>query len=489
MSKRLYLELGRFFLVCLALGVLCEQCFFHGKPGLSYPLFILFFYGVFMWRFRKSTFHHWRIGLLLMACIGILSATYLFYDNSLFDFLNIIALPALVVCHCALLVSPKDMSWHQPQFISYVFIKFKRLFTVNLQLFSVFNNLIKKRVNQKRYDFIKKIIIGIAISLPLLIIILVLLVSADAVFGELVSRFPNWIAQLNITDSISRLIIILVTTLIFFGFFQGLNKKERMSPPRPIIEKNGDKVIIITVLSLFNSIYALFTLVQFRYFFGGKLVAGLTFAEYARHGFMQLLFVTIINLTILVVVLHFIRNIGKIRSIQILLTLMVSFSGVMLLSAFKRLLLYEEAYGYTVSRMLAHSFMLFLVIIFAYTLVKIWIHRLSLAHFYIISTLIFYTTLNLIHIDHWVVNENLARYEQTGKIDIDYMNRLSSTGVMGLIDLYKENPDIPKLADILALRKEEAAKTHMSWQSYNLVQARVYDALKSLDVANPEVGQ
>jgi hypothetical protein len=489
MSKRMYLKPGRFFIICLALGVICEQCFFHGKLGLSYPVFILFFYGVFMWRFRKGTFHHRRIGLLLMACIGILSATYLVYDNFLFYLLNFIVLPALVVCHCIILVSPKDMSWHQPQFISYVFIKFKRLFTVNLQLFSVFNNLIKKRVSQKRYDFIKKITIGIAISLPLLLVILILLVSADAVFGKLISRFPNWIAHLNITDSIFRLVVILLTTLIFFGFFQGLNKKERMSLPRPIIEKNGDKVIIITVLILINSIYTLFTLVQFGYFFGGKLVTGLTYAEYARHGFMQLLFVTIINLTILVIVLHFIRTIGKKRSIQILLTLMVTFSGVMLLSAFKRLLLYEEAYGYTVSRMLAHAFMLFLVIIFAYTLVKIWIHRLSLAHFYIISTLIFYTTLNLIHIDHWVANENLVRYEQTGKIDIDYMNRLSATGVMGLIDLYKENPDIPKLADILALRKEEAAKTHTTWQSYNLVQKRVNDALKSLDVPNHEVGQ
>lgn len=480
MSKQIFLQYVRFFLVCLALGVLCEQCFFHDQLGLSFLIFVVIFYTVFLWHFRKSAFQHQRFAMLIMACIGVLSATYLFYDNLLFYLLNIMVIPGLVVCHCVLLLSPKEIEWHRGRFVTYVFLKVKRIFTVNFRCLSLFNKVIGKRVNEKNYDVIKKITIGVVISLPVLVIVLALLSSADAVFGELVSGLPNWFAHLKIGDLIPRLIVILMTSLIFFGFFIGLHQKERLREKIAFPEKQGDKIIVITVLSLINAVYLLFTIVQFRYFFGGELVDGLTYAEYARHGFMQLILVTMINLTILITVINVMENFVK--SIQTLLSLLVAFSGVMLWSAFERLLLYEEAYGFTVLRMLAHAFMLFLIIIFAYTLIKIWIRRLSLVHFYVTSTLVFYTALNLVHIDQWVVKENLHRYEQTNKIDIHYLNRLSYTGVLGLIDLYEKHPNIPGLEDTLRLRKSEVENEHMTWRSYNLAEARGHERLENLNL-------
>ncbi len=86
--------------------------------------------------------------------------------------------------------------------------------------------------------------------------------------------------------------------------------------------------------------------------------------------------------------------------------------------------------------------MIFLVVIFMYTFIKIWIEKLSLFHFYFISSLLYYTVMNVIDVEKMIVSKNIERYEQTGKIDIHYLNSLSYTGVLGLIDLYEENSQL-----------------------------------------------
>src|SRR5690625_6833197 len=59
-----------FLIVCLGLGFLAEYSFLHGIVGVSYPIFLAGFYIVVFLRFKYS-FHHRRIGLLLMVCIWI----------------------------------------------------------------------------------------------------------------------------------------------------------------------------------------------------------------------------------------------------------------------------------------------------------------------------------------------------------------------------------------------------------------------------------
>jgi Domain of unknown function (DUF4173) len=145
--------------------------------------------------------------------------------------------------------------------------------------------------------------------------------------------------------------------------------------------------------------------------------------------------------------------------------------------------MYEDAYGFTFTRVLVTSFMIFLMVIFAYTLVKIWLERLSLFHFYFMASIIFYTGINLVNFDQIIVDRNIARFEATGKIDIHYLNRLSSTGVLGLIELYEKNPDIPGLEELLKQRKadREYIKSDI-WQSHNLTRDKAYKKLGQLDL-------
>jgi hypothetical protein len=224
--------------------------------------------------------------------------------------------------------------------------------------------------------------------------------------------------------------------------------------------------------------------VQFKYFFSGTLQEDLTFAEYARKGFFELLFVTLINLSITVFVITFVNQTTSVmrRLTQIMLTILVLASAVLLTSAFMRMGLYEEAYGFTFTRVLVHSFMIFLVVIFTYTLVKIWVEKLLLFHFYFITSLLYYTAITVINLDTIVVKQNIARYETSGKIDVFYLSKMSSTGVLGLIDLYEKDKNIPDLKRVLQERKNEALIEDAPWQSYNLKRAQASTELKKLEL-------
>jgi hypothetical protein len=235
---------------------------------------------------------------------------------------------------------------------------------------------------------------------------------------------------------------------------------------------------------MLNGVYTLFSLIQFKYFFGQTLQGDLTYAIYARRGFAELIVVTVLNLTVLVSVLSFVKlaRSSLWTVLQFMLSLLVGYSGVLLASAYIRLSMYEEAYGFTMLRLLVQAFMIFLSLIFVYTLITIWLRQLSLVRFYLLSTLIFYALLNLVPLDQIVIEHNLKRFEQSRKIDVHYLNNMSSSGVMSLISLYQRKPDLPGLRETLEKDKIEAINDHASWRSYNLQKQQANKQLRDLDI-------
>src|SRR5699024_764491 len=151
------------------------------------------------------------------------------------------------------------------------------------------------------------------------------------------------------------------------------------------------------------------------------------------------------------------------------------------------LTLYEEAYGFTLARVLAHVFMIYLLVIFAYTLIRIWLVKLPLLHFYVIVGIIFYTGINAVNVDQFIVNKNLERYEETGKIDLEYLRDLSAAGTLSLIELYERDPEIEDLEAIIISEKEyiEYIKED-SWQSYNFTREKLKKSLLEFEVRRDE---
>ncbi|WP_416150674.1 DUF4153 domain-containing protein [Salipaludibacillus sp. HK11] len=467
--------------ICLILAVLANITLLEEQIGISYSLFIIVFYSFFFYQFRKFTFTHKQISGLLFFVICVLSFSYFIYSNQIFYVLNFIIIPPLIFVHIVLVTSSEGISWSNIAFISLLRKKMNQLFKYGTRLTQSSNRKFKSNVNETTYHTGKKIGVGILIASPLVFLVLNLLLSADAQFQELMLNLPKLL--INIDYGIFwTMIKIGILMLFFFCFFKIISKKTVVKPVVKDIndDKNWDAVILTTVLVSLNLLYLLFTIVQFQYFFSGTLVNDVSYAEYARRGFAELLSVTVINYLMILLTVRKTDK-GSSKMIKIQLTLLILFSSVMLVSSFMRLMMYEQAFGFTYLRIFAHTFMIYLMVIYAFTLVKVWITRLPVARFYIIFSLLFYLGFNIIGIDSIIVKNNIERFEATEKIDVQYLDQLSYSAIPEVVELYKKHPDIDGLEDMLINKKEEINNEKAAWQSYNLSRENAKRSLNELD--------
>ena len=236
-----------------------------------------------------------------------------------------------------------------------------------------------------------------------------------------------------------------------------------------------------------NVVYILFCVIQFTYLFGGeeviRSIPDYTYAEYARRGFSELIVVTIINLSILLMGLHFTKNDVKLdRLIRVLRCLLVLCTVIMLYSAHLRLKLYEEAYGYTYARIFAHTFIGFLFVLFLLTLYKLWRRELPLVKAFAIAALLAYTTLNYVNVDAIIARKNIDRYLGTGKIDLDYLQELSYDATPELTRLsVVDNGDMAgKKMEVFLRDKGAELRSESPWQSYNFSKAKAKRILSEI---------
>ncbi|WP_456274504.1 DUF4153 domain-containing protein [Bacillus sp. AK031] len=469
---------------CIIMGMIANWLFIDHSLGVSVLLFVTFYYCLFYWQIRGRVVSNRKIGFLLMLSVLALSLSYFLYWNIVFYLLNLIVLPALIIIHSVLITRKATTAWNSPRFIVFMFSLLGHWISFAAGRLSLVKNIFQRKVATGTYRTLKLVIIGLAISVPLVMFTGLLLISADNHFADLIGKLPVKVSNLHLGDEFFRFVFILLVSLALYSFLKVIiNKNESLWEEAKGPRMKWESIIVLTVLFSLNALYALFTVVQFQYFFSGSLASGFTYADYARRGFFELVVVTLFNWSIVVAVIKTAADESTaVKSVKnILLTLLIVMSGIMLYSAFMRLHLYEEAYGFTLSRILAHAAMGLIGVILSFTLLKIWYDRLSLSRFYIITFLLFYSALNIIDLNGWIVDSNIQRFQETGKIDLHYFEQMSYPGTLGLIELYKKDPDIPGLREVLEREMNEAQYWEISWQSSNLDKKRAFEALEELD--------
>ncbi|MFN7249688.1 MAG: DUF4153 domain-containing protein [Anaerobacillus sp.] len=462
--------------VCIFLAVLVEVCLLRERVGISYTVFILVFYTFFFYHFRIRSFQNKQISDFFFITIWLLALSFAVYSNPFFEMLNSLLIPLLVFVHTIMLTSSTFVHWYSKSLLSLLVKKLAQMLSCSRVYIAISKRQLRRKVDRSTYQIGKKVAIGVLLSIPLLFIIISLLSAADAKFTEMLQVIPEMFLNLE-TDVFWNFLKIGLFTIAFHCYFKVVNKRTIIKEVSANEGKrNWDTITITTILIFVNFVYLLFAIVQFQYLFSGTLQAGFSFAEYARRGFFELIFVTMINYCILISTISFIKN-QQSKIIKTLLTFLIVFSTVLLSSAYVRMMLYEQAYGFTSLRFLVYTFMVFLMIILAYTLVKVWITRLPLMRFYIIAALVYYLGLNLIGIDQWVVSKNIERYETTGNIDLEYVDGLSYSAIPPLVELNFKHPDIVGLEALLVRKQEQISQEKVTWQSFNLSRERAKKAL------------
>jgi len=456
----------------LFIGVVFDIFFYNKTLGINYPVFILIILISTVFVFWKKYGQLNNRAWLWAVPIMILSVTFFLYSNQILKIFNFIIILYLLIIHISIGSKTNRADWADLRFLGDFF---RRLFVplkyIHIPFITIFG-MADKSNRDKRMVF-PRIAIGLLISIPILAIIIWLLSSADMIFKDL---FIN----ISISRVIKHFFLVLAVTIYVICFYWLVLKeldKEKKPAYGPINWKRFlDPVVIITILFLLNLVYAVFSVIQFTYLFGGKsfvLPSTYTYAEYARRGFFELVAVTVINFAIIFITVFFIRreNSKVYNANRVLLTFMVCFTFVMLLSAFYRMLVYEQAYGFTYLRIFVQAFMILLFFLFIINIVFIWYSKLPIIKGYFITALVVYTVLNFANVDMIIAGNNVNRYFNTGQIDMGYLKGLSYEAVPEMVRLVKDD-DLRK--EVLAYFKDKKLELDEQdrWQSFNYSRVR-----------------
>ena len=327
---------------------------------------------------------------------------------------------------------------------------------------------------------------GGAIALPVVTALALLLAGADPI---LAAARDTAIELIDRIDFIPRLVFFLAVLAGAVGA-GGISLRAAAVPDtartarQPGAGVGGQERLI--VLGSVAALFGLFLGLQAAYLFGDPAAAvgsGVTYAEYARRGFAELS--TAATLCALLV-LALSRwgapgspdNAGRAVSL-----LLLAETALLLLSAFRRVWLYEAAYGFTTARLYAQVYMIVLglvLVLLAWELrerpeVKRLLRRAMALGLAAVAVL------GCWNHEAWIAGWNIDRAAETGRLDPGYLVwGLSLNAVPALVE-GAGRLSAPLAADINArLRDRYVTNTwlrHCHWYEWNLAHVEAARAL------------
>jgi hypothetical protein len=475
-------------LIALALGWSVDFLFYGKALGVSALVFVLLLIVALFGLGRLEGVHPaWR-NLWLLAPLIFFAAMVFVRANPTLTFFNVVAILALLgfVAHFYAAGRVDEMG-----LLGYPFLLLLWMWVnVMVQAGPLVKDGLDWKSSRERSRGLMPLVRGLLLALPVLVVFSWLLASADLVFADYLRR----LLRLEFLPSLGEWFIILGAAWLIGGglvYALGHASKNESSVEKAIGALAPVSILgtteAATVLVAVDILFGVFVWIQFAYLFGGQAnitLEGYTYSDYARRGFFELLAVSVLSLA-LVLSLHWLarrETSRQERTFNALSSLMVALVLVILTSAFQRLLLYEAAYGYTQLRLYSHVFMVWLAITFAWFLVSLWLRLGRFAIGAFVAALGFLITLNAINPDAFIAEQNLARYWNSGNLDVAYLTGLSADAVPVLVSAADQLAgDRQKtLRDHLRQRLERMEKDARWWQgwpSFHLARWRAYELL------------
>ena len=274
--------------------------------------------------------------------------------------LNIVVLPLLISTYLFMLVkSDYKVS------LENMFLVFK-LFPKNL-----FKNLkfIKIDTKKEKNDKVINIIFGTIIGVFISGLILALLTSADDYFDKFLSSIAiNINVNFNLWYVIKGIIYFVILFVIGINLFKNKEitlKESKMS--------RANKTVVTTMLFIVNFVFVLFLISEISKLCGNflKVPKGYIYSSYAREGFFQLLFVTLINFGIILYLIYKTNLVKEDKKVKYLVLSLIAFSIFLIFNSYYRMFLYIGRFGFTNLRLQVILFLFMEIILFGFIIKKI----------------------------------------------------------------------------------------------------------------------
>lgn len=323
-----------------------------------------------------------------------------------------------------------------------------------------------QKIDEEKGKTLKRVVAGLLISAPVMLIIIVLLSSADSVFSKGAENLlGNLVSAIN-PQTVLKILFGLLVGLYLFGLLYNAHQPENREGETPVWRIQGDLIILNILLVSILVLYTVFIAIQFRYLFAGaELPFGLTYTEYARKGFFELLLLTGVNVFIILLTVWLTREKqgSGARAVKVLCYYLCAVTIVLLVSSFYRMWLYNADDGLTRLRFLVFGFLIFECLGLVITFFYIWKPKFNIIAVYLTIALVYYLLLNIVPVDYFVAKSQVDRYLRGDRRDISYVMTLSSDAA----------PQVKRLLDTEARWEAEAYFERFnvpaqSWQGFNL---------------------
>ena len=407
-TRRLRENFGFIAPAAFVYAVFYVLCMYRNGSGITFPFFVAG--SLLFWRLSSS-----RLGITLkkgtafyslaMVLLGI--STFCTDDGRIIFFNK---LGVFLLTMSLLLKQYFDTSgWRLGKYLAgicqLVFASFGELGRP-ISDGALYSKNRKSRLD-KRFWYVA---LGLLIGLPLLLIVLLLLASADAIFGQMTSQF---LEAVNLADCFS---IVLHMAAAFFGTYALTAYLCRHRIREEVTDRRkAEPVLAITVTGLLTALYLLFSCVQIGGLFLGRmrLPEGYTYAMYAREGFFQLLAVGFLNLAIVLVCMSYFRESKVLKGI---LTLMSVCTFIMIASSAMRMVIYIRYYYLTFLRILVLWGLALLAVLFIGVVIDILKEGFPLFGYSSVVVAVFYLALSFAHPDYIIAKVNVANAAGTAGV-------------------------------------------------------------------------
>lgn len=274
------------------------------------------------------------------------------------QYLSIVIVPILL---CVFMLLLLNKNYHlKDNFMMWVLKLFPKGLFSNLKYVCV-------KSENKNTKQISNIIKGIGFGLIFCILILYFLSQADDYF----SAFINSIFKNLIEFDPLYLFIFTFSFILSFSVLVNI-LKNRDNKMQSIKTYSFDKSLITTILVMVNSVFVLFLISEISRLTVNflQLPIEYTYSSYAREGFFQLLFVTLINFSLISFLTYKTDSLKKNGIVRLLITILIVFSIILIFNSYYRMYLYINHFGFTVLRMQVILFLLMELIIFSLLIIK-----------------------------------------------------------------------------------------------------------------------
>lgn len=442
----------------LVIGFLYWNLIRIDSLGLGVTLFAAVLWGAASLYFQISGIKQTRASILASGIFILSAVNFVLFDITFIKGLNFIFL-SLSFIFWVLITAGKRLE----ERISLYTISdmFRQLLVIPFANFSgCFSGIRQVFAKSKRGKGVLSGILGILIFLPVLVMVVTLLSSADAAFEGIINHIRFSVSE-NLLEYLFQMILGLPVACYLYGMLYG-NRYQRNAGNITLesVNKNLESfrfapgATVYSAMTALSLIYMVFFLAQASYLFSafkGTLPQTMTYAEYARRGFFELCAVSAINLAVIAGA-HLIAKRDRVKVLRGETIALCIFTIALLVTAMSKMGMYISYYGLTQLRVYTSWFMILLLAFFIIILLRQF-KSFQGTRAALVSFLILFMVLCYGNIDGLIAKYNIERYRAgtLESVDLESMSYLSDAAVPELYRLYQETEDESLKKDIKAV--------------------------------------